>query len=253
MAERLVHRTTLVTGAGSGIGQATALLFAQEGGQVVVADQDADAGQDTVQRIHDVGGTAIFVPTDVSSPHAVAALVQRALATFGRLDCAVNNAGVSGVEASTAECSEENWDRVLATNLKGVWLCMKYEIPAMLEQGRGAIVNTSSISGLIGLAGWPAYCASKHGILGLTKVAALEYCRRGIRINAVCPGVIHTPMLEGSFRDNPQARDALAASEPIGRMGQPEEVAAAIVWLCSDAASFMVGSCVSIDGGFVAQ
>lgn len=253
MLNRFVGKTTLVTGGGSGIGQAAALLFAREGAQVVIADVNEAGGAATAKQIEGGGGRALFVPTDVTHAHDVEALLARTVATFGGLDCAFNNAGVSGDEMTTTECTEDNWDRVITTNLKSIWLCMKYEIPALLGHGGGAIVNTSSISGLIGLRGWPAYCASKHGIIGLTKVAALEYCQQGVRINAVCPGVIHTPMLDASFRNNPQAKDALAASEPIGRMGRPDEVAEVVAWLCSDAASFMVGSAVSVDGGFVAQ
>lgn len=253
ITQQYAGKTVLITGGGSGIGQAAALLFARAGANVVVADVNDEAGEATVRHIKEQDSQAIFVRTDVTQATDVEALVAHTVATFGRLDCAFNNAGISGEECSTVACTEDNWDRVLSINLKGIWLCMKYEIAHMLRQSSGAIVNSSSISGLIALRGWPAYVASKHGIIGLTKVAALENCQAGIRINAICPGVIETPMLAGSFRANPAAKDALAALEQIGRMGAPEEVAEAVLWLCSDAASFVLGSCLSVDDGFVAQ
>jgi NAD(P)-dependent dehydrogenase (short-subunit alcohol dehydrogenase family) len=220
----------------------------------VVADVTVAGGEETVQFIHQAGGEATFVKTDVSKATEVEALIATAVATYGRLDCAHNNAGIEGVEASTADYPEENWDRVLAINLKGVWLCMKYELPQMQQQGGGAIVNTASIAGLVGAYRMPAYVASKHGVAGLTKAAALEYAKASIRVNAVCPGVIRTPMVERFFLErHARAESRLTAFEPIGRLGTPEEVAEAVVWLCSDAASFITGHTMAVDGGIMAQ
>lgn len=246
-------QVALVTGAGSGIGRATAIAFAREGAKVVVADVSVGGGDETVRLIKGAGGEAVFVRTEVSRAVEVEALIQQAVETFGRLDCAFNNAGIEGTAAQTAKSTEENWDRTIAVNLKGVWLCMRYEIPQMLRQGGGAIVNASSAAGLVGFHGLPAYTASKHGVAGLTKVAALEYSRRGVRVNAVCPGVINTPMLDRLSGDRPDAAERLVAGEPIGRMGEPEEVAVAVLWLCSKAASFVTGHLLSVDGGWVAQ
>ena len=247
-------KVALVTGGGSGIGRASALAFAREGACVVVADVAVEGGNETVALIKAAGGTATFVRADVSQATEVAALVDAAVATYGRLDCAHNNAGIEGLEAPTAEYPEDDWDRVIAINLKGVWLCMKYEIPHMQRQGGGAIVNTASMAGLVGARRMPAYVASKHGVAGLTKTAALEYARAGIRVNAVCPGVIRTPMVERFFfSHHPRAETRLSAAAPIGRLGTPEEVAEAVVWLCSAAASFVTGHTMTVDGGMVAQ
>lgn len=253
MALRLEGKVALVTGGGSGIGRATALVFAREGAKVVVADVLTEGGEGTVSRIRESGGKAIFVRTDISKVGEVIALIDNVVTIYGRLDCACNNAGIEGTIAQTADCTEENWDRVIDINLKGVWLCMKYEIPEMLKQGSGAIVNTASIAGLIGFQGLPAYCASKGGIIQLTKTAALEYATKGIRINAVCPGVIRTPMVERVTGGKPELEAQFTALEPVGRMGAPGEVAEAVVWLCSDAASFVTGHPLVVDGGFVAQ
>ncbi len=253
MALSLEEKVALVTGGSSGIGRATALVFARKGAKVVVADVLTEGGEGTVSRIRDAGGQAIFVKTDVSKAADVMALVDDAVSTYGRLDCAFNNAGILGVNAPTADCTEDNWDRVIDINLKGVWLCMKYEIPQMLKQGNGAIVNTASIAGLVGSLGLPAYCASKGGIIQLTKTAALEYATKGIRINAVCPGVIRTPMVEQATGGKPELEAQFTALEPVRRMGTPEEIAEAVVWLCSDAASFVTGHPMVVDGGFVAQ
>jgi len=206
-----------------------------------------------VRLIEEAGGKAIFVRTNVSEAAEVEALINRTVVTYGRLECAHNNAGVEGVMALTADCTPENWDRTISVNLKGVWLCMKYEIAQMLKQGRGAIVNTASVAGLVGLKGFPAYVASKHGIVGLTKASALEYAMAGIRINAVCPGLIRTPMIDRVTGGDPDAQAKLAALGPVGRMGTSEEVAAAVVWLCSAAASFVTGHAMVVDGGWVAQ
>jgi NAD(P)-dependent dehydrogenase (short-subunit alcohol dehydrogenase family) len=246
-------KIALVTGGGSGIGRATAIVFARDGAKVVVADVTVEGGEETVRRIRDAKGEAIFVKTDVSQAVEVAALINAAVETYGRLDCAFNNAGIAGTLATVADCTEENWERVINTNLKGVWLCMKYEIRQMLEHGGGAIVNTSSVYGLVGARrGLPAYVASKHGIVGLTKAAALEYAQAGIRVNAVSPGGVYTPMQEGFIQGNSQVKAQIDASHPIGRMGTPAEIAEAVVWLCSDAASFVTGHTLVADGGLIA-
>ncbi|MGH7964218.1 MAG: SDR family oxidoreductase [Candidatus Binatia bacterium] len=253
MAGRVDGKIAVVTGGGSGIGRATALTFAREGAKVVVADVVVAGGEETVRMIKAAGGDAIFVKTDVAKGSEVDALVAKTVATYGRLDCAFNNAGIEGQLTSTVEASEANWDRVIDINLKGVWLCMKAEIMQMLAQGGGAIVNTASAAGLIGIAGGSAYVASKHGVNGLTKTAALEYAKQGIRVNAVCPGVIRTPMVERGMASNPQMMETMVAIEPIGRLGKPEEIAEAVVWLCSDAASFVTGLPMAVDGGWTAQ
>jgi NAD(P)-dependent dehydrogenase (short-subunit alcohol dehydrogenase family) len=211
-----------------------------------------DGGHQTVHMITENGGEATFVRTDVSKAIEVQALISTAVETYGRLDCAHNNAGILGGRGLTAEYAEERWQQVIAVNLTGVWLCMKYEIPQMLSQGSGAIVNTASVAGLVGFPSTSAYVASKHGVVGLTKTAALEYAQQGIRVNCVCPGVIHTPMTERGLSD-PELRARIIAMEPIGRVGSPEEVAEAVVWLCSDAASFVTGHTMTVDGGYVAQ
>jgi len=252
MPGMFVGKVALVTGAGSGIGRAAALAFAREGARVVVADVTVDGGQETVRAIGEPGGEALFVRADVSVAQDVSAMVERVLTTYGRLDCAFNNAGIEGEMATTVECSEENWDRTIAINLKGVWLCMKHEIPHMLEQGGGAIVNCASIAGLVGFPNMPAYTASKGGIVQLTRTAALEYAQSGIRVNALCPGVIHTPMVDRITNSDPDTEAQFTAMEPIGRMGTPEEMAEAAVWLCSDAASFITGHPLVADGGMVA-
>lgn len=253
MAGQLEGKVALVTGGSSGIGRATALAFARAGAKVVVSDVAVQGGEETARLIREAGGDAVFIRTDVSQPDEVEALIRQAVETYGRLDCAFNNAGIEGESAPTAECSLANWQRVLAINLTGVWLCMRYEIAQMLRQGGGAIVNTASVAGLVGFRGIPAYVASKHGIVGLTRTAALEYATAGIRVNAVCPGVIQTPMIERFTAGNPAALQQLLALEPIGRLGRPEEVAEAVVWLCSDAASFVTGHALAVDGGLVAQ
>jgi NAD(P)-dependent dehydrogenase (short-subunit alcohol dehydrogenase family) len=246
-------RIALVTGASSGIGRATALAFAARGARVVASDLAVAGGEETVSIIRDRGGHAIFVRADVSIPFEVQALLNRAEEVYGLVDYAFNNAGIEGATAPTAECTEENWDRVLGINLKGVWLCMKHELGQMLRKGSGAIVNCSSVAGLVGFAGIPAYAASKHGLLGLTRTAALEYAARGIRINAVCPGVIETPMIDRFVGGAPEARAAMVGMEPIGRLGRPEEVAEAVLWLCDDSASFVTGIAMPVDGGFISR
>lgn len=254
MAGTLAGKVALVTGGSTGIGKATSLVFAREGAMVVVADINVDGGEDTARLIQDSGGKAIFVESDVSREADVEALVSKAVETYGRLDCAFNNAGISGnVGASTHEYSDESWERVMGINLKGVWLCMKYEIPQMLKQRGGAIVNTASILGLVGSPGVSAYVASKHGVVGLTRAAALEYAPQGIRVNAVSPGTIRTPILRAFIAADPEFESATTSRHPIGRLGMPEEVAEGVVWLCSDAASFVIGHILTVDGGYTTQ
>jgi NAD(P)-dependent dehydrogenase (short-subunit alcohol dehydrogenase family) len=246
-------KVALITGAGSGIGRASALAFAREGAKVVVADVIVEGGEETVRLIQQAGGEAVFMRADVSQAVEVEALVKKAVATYGRLDCAHNNAGIEGPGATTVEYAEAMWDRVIAVNLKGVWLCMKYEITEMLKHGGGAIVNTASTAGLVGYPRGSAYVASKHGVVGLTKTAVLEYAKSGVRVNAVCPGAIDTPMMGRITDHRPQRAARMAAAEPVGRMGQPGEIAEAVVWLCSDAASFVTGHAMAVDGALTAQ
>jgi len=248
----LADRVALVTGGGSGIGRAAALLFAREGAKVVVADVQTEGGSETVELIQNAGGQAIFVGCDVSKSADVKALVDKCVQTYARLDCAFNNAGILGEMGKTAECSEENYDRLMAVNLKGVWLCMKYEIPQMLKQGAGVIVNTASNAGMRGQPELPIYGATKAGIVQLTKTAALEYIRSGLRINCVNPSLIWTGMVKGQAAADPGLVDRLTEEQKIGRMGQPEEIAEAVVWLCSDAASFVTGHPMNVDGGDLA-
>jgi NAD(P)-dependent dehydrogenase (short-subunit alcohol dehydrogenase family) len=258
MAGRLDGKVALVTGGASGIGRATAFAFAREGAKLIIADMQEDGGHQTAHMITEQGGEAIFVATDVTQAIAVDALISTAVETYGRLDCAYNNAGIAGSgiagthRALTADYPDERWHQVMAVNLTGVWLCMKYELAQMLHQGSGAIVNTASVAGLVGLPYSSAYVASKHGVVGLTKTAALEYATQGIRVNCVCPGYIATPMIAPGMND-PERMAHIIAREPIGRVGQPEEVAEAVVWLCSDAASFVTGHTMTVDGGYVAQ
>ena len=254
MADTLTGKVALVTGGGTGIGRASSIAFAQEGAKVVVSDVNAESGNETVRLIGDSGGEAVFVRADVSSAGEVEALVKKAVSTYDRLDCAFNNAGIAGViGASTHDYPDESWERVIGVNLKGVWLCMRYEIAQMLKQGGGAIVNTASIWGLVGAPGASAYVASKHGVVGLTRAAALEYASQGIRINAVNPGTIRTPILDPFIAAMPDFETMMTARHPIGRIGLPEEVAQVVVWLCSDAASFVVGQNLPVDGGYTTQ
>ena len=254
MEGRLIGKVALVTGGSSGIGRACALAFTKEGAKVIVADIGNEEGAETVALIEKAGGQAIFVKTDVSRAMEVETMVSKAVKAFGRLDCALNNAGILGERNFAADYTEEGWNKVININLTGTWLCMKYEIRQMLKQNSGAIVNTASVLGLVGSNGpSPAYAASKHGVVGLTKSAALSYAQSGIRINAVCPGFITTPLVDSLTGGDPEIEATLIERHPIGRMGKPEEVAEAVVWLCSDAASFVTGHAMSVDGGFVAQ
>lgn len=253
MSQDFNGKVALVTGGSGGIGRAAAKLFARRGASVVVASRSLEESERTVRLVTEMGGTAHFVRTDVTSELQVAQLVAETVRRFGRLDYAFNNAGAQPVPSPATEQIEADWDHMLAVNLKGTWLCMKHELRQMLQQGYGAIVNNASISGLVGIATWPAQCASKHGVVGLTRAVALEHAKGGIRINVVCPGAIETDMLKGLTGGNPEFEQAVAAAEPMGRVGRPEEVAEAVVWLCSDAASFVTGHALAVDGGWVAQ
>ena len=221
----------------------------------MVADVNVEGGEETVQLIKETGGEAILVHADVSKPEDTQAMVAQAVETFGSLDCAFNNAGIGGGKERhlTADYLEDDWDRVMSINLKGVWLCMKAEIPQMMKQGKGAIVNTASIAGLVGLSGTVAYVAAKHGVTGLTKAAAMEYAKSGIRVNAVCPGYIQTPLVQGIFDEIDGYRERVASRHPMDRLGEPEEIAQAVLWLSSDSASFVTGHNMAVDGGYVAQ
>jgi len=249
-----IDKVAFVTGAASGIGRETALAFAREGAKVVAADISEQGNQETVHLIEDQGGQAIAVKCDVTRSEDVKAALDKTVEAFGRLDFAFNNAGIEPRNpAPTAEYEEEEWNRIIDINLRGVFLCMKHEIPLILKQGGGAIINTSSGAGIIGIKGSPAYTAAKHGVIGLTKAAALDYAAQNIRVNAVCPGYIDTPMMGRFTGGTDEGRAQVIAEEPIGRMGKPEEIAAAVVWLCSDAAAFMVGHAMVIDGGQTVQ
>lgn len=249
----LQDRVALVTGAGSGIGRASALAFARAGARVAVSDVAPESGAETARLIGEAGGEAIFIAADVADGAQVAALIAGVLDHYGRLDCAHNNGGIEGPLASVVDLAEADWDRVVDINLKGVWWCLKHEIPAMLAQGRGAVVNTASVSGLKGFPPLlPAYVASKFGVVGLTAVTARAYAAQGIRVNAICPGAIDTPMLDRIGEGAQRLGVSLVAENPAGRLGAPAEVAEAVVWLCSDAASFITGQTLTIDGGFLA-
>ena len=245
-------RVAVVTGGASGIGRAAALLYARKGAKVVVSDVDEIGGTETVRMACQDGGEAIFARADVSRPEDCQEMVRAAVAKFGRLDIAFNNAGIGGESNPVAEYSIESWQKVIGINLSGVFYCMKYEIPAMLKTGAGAIVNMSSILGQVGFANAPAYVSAKHGVIGLTQTAAVEYAPRGVRVNAVGPGFISTPMIAG-LEQNPDVYNLLVSLHPIGRLGKPEEVAELVIWLSSDKASFVTGAYYPVEGGYLAR
>jgi NAD(P)-dependent dehydrogenase (short-subunit alcohol dehydrogenase family) len=251
------RKVALITGGSSGIGKATALAFAKRGINVAIASRDAEKGLQVVETIVDITDDegrsdcqATWIQTDVTQAAQVEAMIQQVIATYGRLDYAFNNAGGGDQGGWVAEMKEEDWDKTIAIYLKSVWLCMKYELIAMLKAGSGAIVNNSSVDGLRGFPWNPAYSAAKHGVIGLTKSAAMQYATRGVRINAICPGWILTPPVEDLLSREPEAKQGMLMHQPIGRFGKAEEVAAAVVWLCSDDASFMVGAALPVDGGY---
>jgi NAD(P)-dependent dehydrogenase (short-subunit alcohol dehydrogenase family) len=247
-------KVAFVTGGANGIGRAAALAFAREKASVVVADISEQANHDTARMIEETGGRALAVRCDVTRAADVKAAMDKTVEAFGRLDFAFNNAGIEPRKpAPTADYDEEEWNRIIDINLRGVFLCMKHEIPLILKQGGGAIVNTSSGAGIIGIKGSPAYTAAKHGVIGLTRAAALDYAAQKIRVNAVCPGYIDTPMMDRFTGGTPEGRAKVIAEEPVGRMGKPEEIAAAVVWLCSDAAAFVIGHAMVMDGGQTIQ
>ncbi len=249
-------KVALVTGAASGIGRATALAFAREGTNVIVSDVAVQGGEETVRLIKEAGGEATFVTCDVSQSEEVKTLVTKAVDTYGRLDYDINIAGIEGTLATTADYPEDVWNKVIAINLTGPYLCMKYALPQMLKQGAGVIVNMASILGVVGFATAGAYTAAKHGLIGLTQVAALEYATQGIRVNAVCPGFIETPMVMErglAAGSHSEVYQQIARLHPMKRLGKPEEIAAAVVWLCSEAASFVTGHTLIVDGGYTAQ
>lgn len=245
-------KVAIVTGGSFGIGRATALAFAERGANVVVADWVEDKENTTIDLITKTGRDALFIKCDVSKTAQVETMIEKSIARFGKIDFAFNNAGIEGLMANTHECTEENWDKTMGINLKGIWLCMKYELPQMLKASKGVIINCASVAGLNGFSGLPAYVATKHGVVGLTKTAALEYAKAGIRVNAVCPGVIRTAMIDRLTGKDKEVEKSYTSMEPVGRMGTPEEVAEAVIWLCSEAASFVTGIAMPVDGGFSA-
>jgi NAD(P)-dependent dehydrogenase (short-subunit alcohol dehydrogenase family) len=246
-------KVALVTGGSSGIGQATAVAFAREGAKVVVGDLNVEGGEETIKLIQASGSDGLFVKTDVAREVDVKMLVETTVATYGRLDYACNNAGIEELPSPLTEQTEDTFDKIINVNVKGVWLGMKYQIPQMLQNGGGAIVNISSAAGLVGFPGLPIYSASKHAVIGLTKCIALEYAKSGIRVNSICPGAIQTPMLTNVSKASPEIVEGAVQMHPLGRIGQPEEIADGVVWLCSDKAAFITGHTLVIDGGYVIQ
>ncbi|MBI5441076.1 MAG: SDR family oxidoreductase [Deltaproteobacteria bacterium] len=253
MCRNFEDKVVLVTGGAYGIGRAAAVGFAERGARVAFADLDAERAEETLRLIREAGGEAIFVETDVAREEDVRRLVAKTVETYGKLDCAFNNAGIHKHFSSSLDFTERDWDQLVDVNLKGIWLCLKHEIPEMLKRGKGAIVNTSSAAGLVGAPSNPAYPASKHGVVGITKSTALEFARSGIRVNCVCPGPIRTGMFESLVSASPEIVDLMEAKVPMGRAGRPEEVARAAIWLCSDEASYITGHALAVDGGIVAD
>ena len=244
-------KVAIITGGASGIGRSTAIAFASRGAKVVIADMQD--GRETLELVKKAGGEGVYIRCDVSQDSEVKSMVEKTIQTYGRLDFGINNAGTEGVQTPLQDLSEKDWDKTININLKGIWLCMKYEIPHILLQGKGAIVNTASIAGVVGFANMAAYVSSKHGVVGLTKVAALELAKTGIRVNAVCPGVIMTPMVQRGLGGDPEIEKAYSNMIPMGRMGKPEEIAETIVYLSSDASSYVTGHALVADGGWVVQ
>ncbi|MGD9054978.1 MAG: glucose 1-dehydrogenase [Desulfobacterales bacterium] len=253
MPDRMKDKIALITGGSSGIGRAASQLFSREGAKVIIADINVEGGEETVQSISDAGGEAHFIRTDVSKSTEVEALIKKIIEMYSRLDCAYNNAGILGDVVSTIDHTEESWNRTIETNLKGTWLCMKYEIPQMLEQGSGSIVNTTATTGMyVGGKYRCAYSASKAGIVSLSKVAALEYAEYGLRVNVICPSA-RTPLMEQFFETNPEAEADFTTQMPMGRIFAPEEIVEGALWLCSDASSFVTGHVLAAEGGFLCR
>ncbi|MDT3695372.1 MAG: glucose 1-dehydrogenase [Ignavibacterium sp.] len=247
------EKVALITGAGSGIGLATAIAFAEAGASVALADLNKNSVQTAVKKITNAGHKAIAISCDVTNEAEVASMVEQTVSAFGKLDFAYNNAGMHVAVVETADALSEDFDKAIAVNLKGIWYCMKYELQQMRKQGSGAIVNCSSQSGLVGTANLGAYTAAKHGVVGLTKASALEYAHRGIRINCICPGTTETPMVSNAVADRPEHMKAVINAIPMGRMGKAEEIASAVLWLCSEGAGFMIGQTVTPDGGYTVK
>jgi NAD(P)-dependent dehydrogenase (short-subunit alcohol dehydrogenase family) len=252
-SKKILNKVVIVTGASSGIGWTTAVAFAREGAKVFVAARRPKEGEETARMIEEAGSAGRFVQTDVSHAEDVEKMVSEAIHSFGRLDIAFNNVGIAENPGPFVDQPEEAFDRVMDVTVKGIWLCMKAEIPQLLKAGGGAIVNMSSIAGVVGVSGAPIYTASKHAVVGLTKATALEFAKSGIRINAICPGAIETESLEGYFRENESIKKKFVGAHPIGRLGTPEEVASAVLWLCSEDSAFMVGNALLMDGGYTVQ
>lgn len=253
MAGTFESKVALITGGGSGIGRSTCTALAREGAKVAIVDVSSPLGEETAQLVKKAGGDAIFIKADVSQSADVEGAVRKTVQHYGRLDFEHNNAGIDGDFATIVGCTEKNWDHVMGVNLKSVWLGMRFAIPEMVKQGKGSIVNSASVAALVAFRTMGAYVASKHAVAGLTKAAALEYCTKGIRVNAVCPGVIRTAMIDTFVNNQKAVEDAMVSLEPIGRMGTPEEVANLVLWLFSDASSFVTGAIIPIDGALVAQ
>jgi NAD(P)-dependent dehydrogenase (short-subunit alcohol dehydrogenase family) len=251
--KRFEGKVALVTGGAAGIGRTTALALAAEGAKVVIADINAEGGEETVRMIRDAGGEAAFVRTDVRIAEEVKAMADKTVEAFGRLDIAFNNAGINEDAVTMSRCPEDSWERMIDTNLTGVFLCMKYELPKMRKSGGGSIVNTASVMGLVGDGSHPGYSSSKHGVVGLTRTAAIVYARAGVRINVVCPGPTYTGMIHRLIDGQPELEKLLLANIPMNRMAQPEEIAKAVLFLCSDDASYITGHALAVDGGWVAR